>query len=324
VASNLLSFIWKHGSRIWVVKKGTTSAWYLPVDNIGGALTEFSLGGVFRDGGALLFGTTWSGDSGDGMDDRQVFISDQGEVAVYEGTDPSDASKWSLVGRYDMGRPVGTTTIRAGGDVLIATVDGIVAISSVVTKDPAALSLTAVTKAVEPSWKRAVRKTETEPIQLLKWQRETMGIVGLPNDPNLMLVVNMQTGAWAKWSGMNVQCMAIYNDLAYFGSSDGKVYLFEGSLSLASDYRTEFPPAPNAAADATVGALWDVATWDVDKWDTGPDSEARQTRSTLWTSVVGNGFTHAPQVQVTCGSTRKPDAELVSFDLTYTAGGTVV
>lgn len=368
VATADLSHVWMHGGRIWAVEKDTQSAWYLDPAAIGGAANEFPLNGVFRRGGVLLFGDTWSGDSGDGMDDRQVFVSDQGEVAVYEGTDPSDPDAWALVGRYDIGRPVGTTTIKAGGDLLISTVDGIVPISAVVTKDPAALSLAAITLAIEPSWRRAVRLSANEPFQLFKWQRETMLLVGMPNDPLVMFVANLQSGAWAKWTGMSATCFGLYDDLAYFGTEAGDIFLAEGSgaddglpyvsrlsmlpdplgapgayktpkqaratfralapftprLSVASDYRTEFPAAPNAAADTSAPALWDVGTWDVSKWDDGPDSAVRQTRSTLWKSVVNPGFAIAPQVQVTTASTRKPDAELVAFDLSYEVGGTVV
>ena len=37
-----------------------------------------------------------------------------------------------------------------------------------------------------------------------------------------------------------------------------------------------------------------------------------------------SGFTVAWQIQVTCGTTPTPDAELVSVDLTYEQGGLVV
>lgn len=368
VTPSTLSHVWMHSNRIWAVKKGTPDAYYLPVDVIGGSMTKFPLGSVFRRGGSLLFGETWSGDSGDGMDDRCIFVSDQGEVAVYQGIDPSDADTWSLVGRYDISRPTGVTTVRAGGDVLIAMNDGIVPISAVVVKDPAALALSAVTRAIEPSWRRAMRLTDTEPVQIFKWPRESMMLVGLPNDPSTMFAVNMQTGAWAKWTGMSAQCFGLYNDRAYFGASDGKVYAVEASgednelpyvcrmsmlpdplgapgavksikqaratfralapftarLSVATDYRTDFPTPPNAVINDSTPALWDVGLWDVSKWDDGEDSELRQTVSTRWRSIGRLGFTAGAQVQVTCSGTRKPDAELVAFDLSVVPGAVVV
>jgi hypothetical protein len=102
-----LTSVWEHKSRLWFIESGTLSAWYLPVDSRTGAAVEFPLQGVFHKGGVLTIGATWSVDSGSGLDDLQVFITDQGEVAVYAGTDPSDATKWAVVGIYQIGRPMG-------------------------------------------------------------------------------------------------------------------------------------------------------------------------------------------------------------------------
>ncbi len=368
VTTSTLSQIWMHGNRLWAVQKGTMSAWYLPVDQIGGTATEFHLGGEFSDGGSLLFGAAWSADSGSGFADRCVFVSDQGEIIVYEGTDPNTAGAWTKVGRYNIGRPLCPYAMKAGGDLLIATTDGIVPMSQIVTKDPAALSMAAVTYPIEPAWLRVARLT-TPSVQMLKWQRESMGIIGLPHRGGLeAFAVNLVTGAWSKWTGLDVQCMALHNDIAYFGDASGKIYQFEATgqdngapyafrysglpdhlgapgafktvdmaratfrslapfgakLSVATDYRKTFPAAPNVTADDADYALWDVALWDVAKWDDGPDLEERLTVTTLWRSIGVSGFSVAPQVQVTCGSARKPDAELVAFDMLYHAGGTVV
>ena len=67
------------------VKRDSLKAYYLPVASIGGAAQDVSLSGVFQRGGKLLLGATWSLDSGDGMDDKCVFVSDRGEAAIYSG-----------------------------------------------------------------------------------------------------------------------------------------------------------------------------------------------------------------------------------------------
>ena len=370
VETRNLSQIWIHGARIWAVERGTLRAWYLPVNSMGGAANSFDLASVFRRGGSLAFGATWSGDSGDGMDDRCVFVSDLGEVAVYDGYDPGDLSGWSLIGRYDIGRPVGTQVMQAGGDLLISTVDGLIPMSAVVTKDPSALSMSAVTRPIEPSWRRAVAQNETTAFQLLKWQREAMGIVGLPAAAGAeTFVVNLQTGAWSRWTGLDVQCLAMYRDLAYFGSRNGLIYLIEGRgdddgeafiarygglpdhiglpgalkvlhqaraifrsqvafsprLSVAVDYRNNFPVAPNAATALGGGeSLWDIGIWDVSIWDAGPSETDRPTRTTKWRSIGRNGIVASPQVQVLCSGDRRNDAELIAFDILHHPGGVVV
>jgi len=227
-----LSFVWTYASRLWYVQKDTMKAWYLPVDSINGALTSFSLAGVFQDGGVLLFGGKWSLDSGDGLDDKCFFMSSTGEVAVYQGTDPSSASGFSKVGVYKITPPMGMNAwMMAGGEPLIATEDGIVPLSMAVNKDAAALSLSAVTKNIEPEWKTEVSARKTMPWEILKWPTNNMMVVSLPvvstSVEPYCFVANLETGAWAKFTNWNTRCVGLYDDHGYFGSNDGCVYRME-------------------------------------------------------------------------------------------------
>lgn len=222
IDTSTLSHVWLYRSRLFFVGKGTLTAWYLPVDAIAGAANEVSLAGVFQRGGSLLYGATWSLDSGDGLDDKCVFVSTEGEVAIYEGGDPSDSASWMLVGRYDVAKPLGiNASMQAGGDLLIATVDGIVPLTQIINKDPAALSLSAVTKPIESLWNRLTVEA-TEPVELLKWADRGIGVVTLPESDGV-LVVNLQTGAWAKETNWIANCGEIYNGRAYIGRDDGSI-----------------------------------------------------------------------------------------------------
>ena len=224
VATSALSHVWKFKSRLFFVQKDTLKAWYLGVDSIGGTASDFSLAGTFQRGGSLLFGATWSTDAGDGMDDLCVFVSDQGEVALYQGTDPSDASKWALVGRYDISAPLGkNASVSAGGDLMIATDDGIVPMSQVRMKDPAAVAFGAVTRDIEPIWRVEADRASGN-VQLVKWSENNLLMAVLP-DSQRMLTANLQTGAWAQqkqgWVG---NCTAVFGGAAYLGKDDGYIY----------------------------------------------------------------------------------------------------
>lgn len=366
-----ISFLWMYRSRIFMVEKDTMVARYLPVDSIGGVATDINLGGVFQKGGSLMFGGTWSTTAGNDMEDRCVFVSTLGEVAVYE-SDPDFLGVWGLVGRYDVGNPLTVQTWKAGGDFLIATTEGIVPMSAIVAKDPAILETAAVTYPIKNAWQRVSRSNSNSlPVQLLKWQKEGMGIVGYPHRTGGKAethVVNLATGAWSKWTGHDVQCMAVYQDQAYFGDSSGLIFRFEGGgsdagtpytargsmlpdplgepgaektarqaratfrglrpfevkLSVATDYATTFPTAPSAVIEDDLPGIWDVGRWDVSKWDDSDLSEVRETKKTRWRSMGRTGYAIAPQWQITCGGARTADAELVSIDVTYTVGATVI
>lgn len=223
VATTALSHVWLYRSRVFAIEEGTLKAWYLPAAQVGGAAGDINLAGVFRKGGSLLFGATWSLDSGDGLDDKCVFVSTEGEVAVYSGSDPSSSSDWGLEGRYDIGKPLSKRgIIRAGGDLLMSTDDGIVPLSVVVQKDPAALSLAAITINVTDTWDREVAR-HTGNMELHKWTAENLGLVVFP-DADRLLTVNLQTGAWAFQPGWNADCAGEYDGNFYIGRSDGRVY----------------------------------------------------------------------------------------------------
>jgi len=233
---------WLYAKRQFMIEKDTLRAWYLPVASISGTALSVDLSGVFIRGGSLLFGAAWSQDSGDGTDDRCAFFTDQGEVAIFAGTDPSDVDLWAQIGRYDLSTPMGKlATVQFGGDVVTCTVDGAIPLSAVVTKDPAQLSLAAVSRTIEPEWKREALRREDVPWQAVKWAEKNMAIVSLPviNDttPAGCLVVNLETGAWAKYTGWDVRSLCVFQGQAYFGTTTSQVFLAEaGGLDNGASY----------------------------------------------------------------------------------------
>jgi hypothetical protein len=232
VTTTTLSHGWVYANRLFFVQKGTQSAWALPVDSVGGAAIEVSLKGVFRDNSELLFGATWSLDAGDGLNQKCVFVSSTGEVAIYQGIDPSDPNQWGKEGVYEIGRPLGMKAImRAGGDLLIATEDGLVALSEAVKKDPAALTLSAVSRAIEPEWRAEAVARATLPFEVIKWPSNAMMVVSLPpafsGQQNACFVCNLQTGAWAKFTNWQTRCMAMFSERGFYGANDGCVYEME-------------------------------------------------------------------------------------------------
>lgn len=231
VLTSKLSQVWLYRNRQFFIQGGTMKAHYLGVDSIGGALGTINLSGVFQRGGSLLFGATWSLDAGDGIDDKCVFVTTEGEVAIYEGANPagSTAAEWNLVGRYDISAPLGHRgTMRAGGDLVILTREGIVPISAAINKDAAALSLAAISANIEPDWKREATRRNSLPWEIIKWPEKNYAIVSLPitsdSEEPWQFCINLQTGAWCKFSGWYARCLEYFNGRVYFGTNDGEVH----------------------------------------------------------------------------------------------------
>jgi hypothetical protein len=368
VSSAALSYVWVFKNRQFFVEKDTMNAWCLAVDAIGGAAIQISLSGLFKKGGSLLFGETWSVDAGDGLDDVCVFISTTGEVAAFSGSDPADPNDWSAIGRYDIGRPLGQNAhFRAGGDLIIATTDGLVPLSAAMDKDPAALTLAAITRSIEEEWRRqAVARETSKYWSCVKWVARNMAIIGVPTvgaSEIYCYVVNLLTGAWAKYTGWDVSALAEMGSIVFFASPSGGIFIAEaGGTDDGHAYASTFvglydhlgmPSAAKAVKMARSTWLYrkpflpklsfsfdylprlgtypnaaihpDLDVWDQGQWDVAMwDSGTSLETVTRWVSVAGGGFAVAPAVQITHSYASPPEAELISIDLLYESGGIAV
>lgn len=354
--------------RLFFLEKNKLKAWFLAVKSVGGALSELDLSSVFRRGGKLLMAGSFSSDSGDGLDDRCAFITDQGEVAIYAGTDPGDANAWTLVGIYEIGKPLGPKAwIRAGGDWVIATREGMVPLSAAIQRDPAALSVAAISRAIEPDWVSAVALRGGE-WQCVKWDAANLAMVSMAVDapsstrPAQVFVVNIETGAWAKWTGPNVSNMTTYANRLFVSAGDeifeaegassdsGEIYLARCSwwpddLGSATAHkrvalaratftaRTTFTPQVSVSVNYGVswpsppGAAAGVGddTWDAGSWDAAVwSSVGDYYAQTQWVSVGRSGFAVAPQVQISIGGGAEPGIDLIAMETVHEAGGAVV
>lgn len=228
VNSNKISHLNTYRSRVWGVEEGTMNAWYWPIDSIAGTLQRVQLAGVFQNGGALLFSATWSFDSRSGPGDRIVFVSTEGEIAVYEG-DPADTS-FRLFALYDGSPPMGKNAwLKVAGDLLILTEIGLIPLTQATTKDPAALALAAVSRNIQPDWQKEARERRGLPWEVVKWTSRNIAYISCPIPgaesvtPPMCFAVNLETGAWSKVTGWDTRCLVLHDDAVFFGSNDGRV-----------------------------------------------------------------------------------------------------
>lgn len=226
-----ISYVWLYASRLWFIQKNSMSAWYLPVDSIGGDLVEFPLVGSFEQGGALMWGHSWSlasGGSG-GLSEQCVFTTTEGEVLAYQGQNPGEAIGFSKVGLYRIGRPLGARAfVRAGGDLLIATTVGMISLAEASRRDLAALGSSAISYPIEESWSEMIRERGADGWSCLIWSEGRMLVVAPPGgsvNDHVLFVANVNTGAWCRFTGWEVSSMATFNGLFRFGSDTGGIWI---------------------------------------------------------------------------------------------------
>ncbi len=234
-----LNYGWLFKNREFFLKNATLDAYYLPLNAFGGAAVVFPLGGVMKKGGSLLTGFSWSLESGDGLNDMCVFVSTEGEIAVYQGSDPSSASDFALKGVYQIGKPLGKNAwIRAGGDVLIATVDGLMPMSQVFQRDRQSIILNSVSRPIEDDWRLAAKATGTG-WTLKQWPEQNLVFVSFPENTvvtDTTFVLNVLNGRWSTLSNWRANCYETLQGSIYFGSLDG--YVWQGDTGGTDDGMT--------------------------------------------------------------------------------------
>jgi hypothetical protein len=185
------------------------------------------LSGAATKGGKLLFCSSWSIDAGDGIDDKLVFATDLGELIIFTGGDPASAANWRQEGRYEISPPLGMNAhINVGGDLLIATVDGVLPTSGAITKTRAELELAAVTRNIKPMWRTEVIDKRDQHWTFCKWDEYGGIFITLPGgEPGKYrcLAVNAATGAFTRFTGWDAMCFAKLRGDMFFGTQGGIV-----------------------------------------------------------------------------------------------------
>lgn len=229
--------VMSHKRRLFWMEKDTLRVWFLPVNAIMGAAELLDLGPIFSEGGSLACFGSWSLDGGQGQDDVAVFVTNQGQAAIYQGSDPADPNDWALVGVFDIGLPLGRRSLlKYGGDLGFLTTAGILLASQALSLDRAQENRTALTAKIQNAFAEATQSYG----DLFGWEgtlypKGSLAIYNVPTSElttAVQFVQNLQTGAWCRWTGQNAIWWAVCNDNLYFGAADG---CYQADIGVSDD-----------------------------------------------------------------------------------------
>lgn len=211
-------------SRLFFIQHNTLSAWYLPTSSIGGAASQLDFSSYCAKGGYLMAMAVWTLDGGYGMDDYMAFITSQGEVLIYKGTDPASSTTWALVGTYQVGTPIGRRCVaKFGGDALVICKEGLAPLSR------SLMSSRVNTREMLTDKVQHVVSDYTTQFggnfgwQVLPYPEENMLLMNVPTSSttSVQLAMNTISGAWSQFSGWNATCWEWHQGGIYFGLSGG-------------------------------------------------------------------------------------------------------
>ena len=214
-------------NRTYFTELNSQDFWYSALSTLGGVLTKFPLSKVGNFGGNLIAIQGLTNDGGGGQDDYLCFFMSTGEIIIYSGTDPS--SDFSLIGIFYAGRPLSTRgIIKFGADIFFITNNGYHPISSLLPlsygKDNSGLS-----KYIKGAASSSAQSFSAS----FGWQAilapaENFLLVNVPqsNGQFVQHVLNVNTNAWCRFTGIQARCWGIFGNTLYCGGTDGKVYMY--------------------------------------------------------------------------------------------------
>lgn len=240
--ANLIN-VSSYKSRMFFVQKNSTVAWYSTnVDQIptgAVALSSFDFGYIFTKGGTLVF--TGSTTKQTGYIDQELFVavSSEGEVVVYQGTYPGDAS-WSIVGRFFIATPLAYRTgFYVGSDLHLITWQGIVPMSSLLSNQDVTNEYITVSGKVARAFTEAAVQTTSTTAKYwagVDYPKGRYVLISVVYGASVyQFVMNRITKAWTRFDDL-AYCWAVWNDDLYYGTTSGKVR--KADLSSGTDSST--------------------------------------------------------------------------------------
>lgn len=345
-----LKYVFIHQRRVHWLEKENLRVWFLPVTSIAGASDLLDLGPIFSKGGRFVGGDTWSRDNGaGGMDDLAVYVTSEGQAAIYQGTDPGDVDAWVLVGVFEFAKPVGDRPIyRDGGELYIITEEGLAPLSGMVGAQRESQKSLMRSRKIASKWADAVSSYKDQ----LGWEsvyypgRGGLTIVNAPTEENVsavQFVQNAERGAWCRFTGINAGCWGIANGMGYFGAAAG-VYRWDvgasdnsepivpdvlpafqdfGSRAVLKEFTMVRPlyyapsivqPAIDIVTDYDLATLPTAVATTVSPDDIDPDDD--KTIRDAWTGAAGVGYVAAPRLRFSLTGSNDVDRVSVTEDLT--------
>ena len=346
--------------RVWFVQKNTLSVWYLATDAIAGAATEFDFSTIFTRGGYIVKIDSWSLDAGVGLDDHFIVATSQGEVAVYKGTDPASATTWQLVGVFYVGPPVPLgKTIKYGGDLLMLNLDGLVEMSSALMSSRVTTK-SKITEKIQSALADAITNNFNDnrwDVSLFPNINALLINVPVTQQSTHQYVMNTDTGAWSRWTGIKANCWIFANNSLFFGRENGIYKAWDSYADFGSNITADIIPAyqkfgnssrlkrftlaravlasetrinygirietdfklPNYPISIPFNPSDNQAYYDESRYDESVYS-GELSISAEWQGVQALGFWASPHTQIT---RRVGDIRLYSYDLVIESGGNI-
>jgi hypothetical protein len=217
---------------LFFVQENSMSAWYLPVGQVAGAAEELDFGGIARMGGFLQAMGTWTIDAGQGADDYAVWVTNNGEAIVYNGTNPDAAETWALKGVWQLGQTFNRKCfLKWGGDLLLLTQEGLVPLASALQSSRLDPRINLTDKIFYAISRATYLYQNNFGWQINYFAEQNMLIINIPATEGIQqYCMHTISKAWCNFTNISATCWELSYDQMYFGGN-GFVGRFWDSFS---------------------------------------------------------------------------------------------
>jgi len=180
-----------------------------------------------------------------------VVISSEGQLAVFQGTNPSSSATWQLNGIWNIGEPIGRRClIKKDGDLLVLTINGLFPLSKALISSDEEMAVedsVALTYNIELSMRSAAENYKTNfGWSMAYFPGGNQLFLNVPLTENVesqQYVMNTTTSSWWRFTELNANCWAVSNEKLYFGGSDAVVEFGSAFSDNGEDIRTNLKQA---------------------------------------------------------------------------------
>lgn len=236
INTSKFTYVTAHQRALFFAAADEMNFYYLPIDQITGtSISRFPIGALFSKGGSLQAIGSWTLDSAAGPDDLAVFLTSEGQAAVYSGTDPNDAQKWGIRGVFNVGRPIGKNPLQKfGGDLLVITEFGITSMTKLLREGQSS-SKTSLTDIVAARYQENVFNAEQAPEWVIhihpKLNMLLLNCPGtsLTSRKTKQMAMNTVTGAWTEFVGWEATAWETFGSTLFAAIGTGVAEMWTAS-----------------------------------------------------------------------------------------------
>ena len=217
---------------LFFVQENSMEVYYLPVGQIAGAALPLDFGGIARMGGFIQAMGTWTIDAGQGADDYAVWITNNGEAIVYNGTNPDAAETWALKGVWQLGQTFNRRCfLKWAGDLLLMTKEGLVPLAAALQSSRLDPRINLTDKIFYAISRATGLYQNNFGWQINYFAAQNMLIINIPvTEGTQQYCMHTISKAWCNFTDINAKCWELSYDQMYFGGN-GFVGRFWDSFS---------------------------------------------------------------------------------------------